>query len=184
MNLFESSWLCFDSVLILCWICCESFLKLLWTFLNLFDLFLQQPRRGNLESRASLPRTVCVWFIGAAKCDRRPAPPCPEPAVCVCESPSLRQQEPYSVPLLGKKGVESLLWIDVAATPARELRVGSKSARTLCAWFIGAAKCDAGCLIVKFLPVWFMLPNCAGTPMSSQRFWPSPSPSRICKFRA
>ena len=67
---------------------------------------------------------------------------CPEPAVCVCESPSLRQQEPYSVPLLGKKGVESLLWIDVAATPARELRVGSKSARTLCVWFIGAAKCD------------------------------------------
>ena len=28
----------------------------------------------------------------------------PEPAVCVCVSPSLRQQKPYSVPLLRKKG--------------------------------------------------------------------------------
>ena len=46
-------------------------------------------------------------------------PPCPELAVCICEFPSLSQQEPYSVPLSGKKGVEPMLWIDVAATQTR-----------------------------------------------------------------
>ena len=110
---------------------------------------MQPRRRGNLEPGAIRYRTVCVWLIGADICDRRPAPPCPEAAVCVCVSPSLRQQEPYSVPLLGNKWREPMLWIDAmkrccesmlridgvghcfgssAATQARELRLGSNSA--------------------------------------------------------
>ena len=110
---------------------------------------LQQRRRGNLDSGAILPRTVCVWLIGEDKSGCAPAWSCPEPAVCVCVSPSLSQQEPYSVPLLGNKWREPMLWIDAmkrccesmlwidgmgrccgssAATQARELRLGSNSA--------------------------------------------------------
>ena len=47
-----------------------------------------------------------MGLIGEDNRGFSPAPSCPEPAVCVSESPSLRQQEPYSVPLLGGKKEE------------------------------------------------------------------------------
>ena len=64
---------------------------------------LQQRRRGNLNSGAILPRTVCVWLIGEDKSGCAPAWSCPGPAVCVCVSPSLNQPEPHGVPLSGGK---------------------------------------------------------------------------------
>ena len=120
---------------------------------------LQQRRRGNLDSGAILPRTVCVWLIGEDKSGCAPAPSCPEPAVCVCVSPSLSQQEPYSVPLLGNKWREPMLWIDAMkrccgsmvwadavgrVQPPRRgnLDSGAILPRAVCVWFIGADKCD------------------------------------------
>ena len=121
---------------------------------------LQQRRRGNLDSGAILPRTVCVWLTGEDKSGCAPAWSCPEPAVCVCVSPSLRRQEPYSVPLLGNKWREPMLWIDAmkrscgsiiwadavgrVQPPKRgTLDSGAILPRAVCVWFIGADKCDA-----------------------------------------
>ena len=95
----------------------------------------------------------------------RPSRPAPDrrrvlvPAVCVCVSPSLSQQEPYSVPLLGNKWREPMLWIDAMkrccgsmvwadavgrVQPPRRgnLDSGAILPRAVCVWFIGADKCD------------------------------------------